>query len=36
MPREGIFAKVLKSGEVTINDDIEVMENAESSSINDQ
>ncbi|MCX6164152.1 MAG: PAS domain S-box protein [Ignavibacteriae bacterium] len=27
MPREGIFAKVLKSGEVTINDDIEVMEN---------
>ena len=28
MPREGIFAKVLKSGEISIGDGIEVIENA--------
>ncbi len=28
MPREGIFAKVLKGGEVAAGDDIEVVENA--------
>lgn len=27
MPREGIFAKVLKGGEIAIGDDIEVIEN---------
>ena len=27
MPREGIFAKVLKSGEIRVGDDIEVSEN---------
>jgi MOSC domain-containing protein YiiM len=34
MPREGIFARVIKGGEIKIDDEIEVIEYAENRSVN--